>query len=127
MALAGILALTANFVIYAAGRALDVDFEVVSFIGMGEEIVGPTGIVTMTVVGWLLGTVLLLSFRHRPAAWSALAIAGAVLALATVPFFNEADASTKLNLALMHLATGGLWVLALHGLRPSTSRAPAMT
>jgi hypothetical protein len=120
MTLAGAVALAANFVIYAAGRALDVDFKVVSFIGMREEIVDAEGIITMTVVGWVLGTGLLLCLHHRPKAWPALAIAGAVLALTSVPFFNEADVSTKVTLAVMHLSTGGLWVVALRHLRPGT-------
>jgi hypothetical protein len=110
LAVAAAVAMLVNLAVYTAGHWAGVDFDVVSFIGNRHETVGPRAITTMTLVPWLVGSIMLVLTRRRAARlWPWLGWAGVALALVTVPFFNQAELATKLNLAVMHLAVGGLW------------------
>lgn len=119
--LTGLVAVAVNLALLGVGSVLGVDFEVVSFIGMREETVGVQAVVVMTVVPWALGCILFaVTARHRDRVGPWLAGLGAAFAVVMIPFFNDAEASTKLTLGLMHAVTAALWVHAVLAERASS-------
>jgi Family of unknown function (DUF6069) len=117
LAVTAAAALLANLAAYAVGRVAGVDFDVVSMIGDRPETVGPRAIAVMTLAPWLVGSLtLVLTRRWAAGVWPWLGWAGAGLALVTVPFFNQAELATKVNLAIMHMVAGGLWFGAVRHL-----------
>jgi hypothetical protein len=115
---AGVVAVLLNLAVHGLGTRLGVGFEVVSFIGMRDEIVDVQGILVMTIAPWTLGSLLLgLTIRRAEAVWPWLAGLGTILALITIPFFNDADATTKATLGSMHIVAGGLWFYTVQRIR----------
>lgn len=110
------VALVLNLVILAVARLAGADMlmqrdETVAAMSIG---VGP--VATFTVVPMLLATALLLPLRRRGArAWRALATAGLVVGIVTVPlpFTVLAEGSTRGALAVMHVVAGVVWFVVV--------------
>ncbi|GAB7193065.1 hypothetical protein NUM3379_37740 [Kineococcus sp. NUM-3379] len=107
------LAVTANLIALVAGRFAGADM-VVRQPGAAAQTIGVVHVVVATLVGLAAGALLLLVLRNRgPRAWTALAIAGLVVGLATTPapFSTAAGTGTQVTLAAMHVLAGLVWFL----------------
>ena len=114
-ALAAIIAVLADLTVLLAGRLGGADM-VVTQPGGASQTVGVAPVVLASLIGIVLGTVLLLVLRDRGRrAWTVVAVVGLVLGLATVPapFSMTAGTGTQLTLAAMHVVTAIVWFLVV--------------
>lgn len=109
-AVAAGVAVVANLLVLLAGRAAGAD-AVVGRAGAAQT-VGALPVVVATIAGITAGTLLLLVLRRRGhRAWTAVAVAGPVLALATTPapWSMAPQPATRVTLVAMHVLTGLVW------------------
>ncbi|MGH9118990.1 MAG: DUF6069 family protein [Acidimicrobiales bacterium] len=128
---AGLTALAAvavNLVILGIGAAADVDFDVPQFRSDTTMAVNPLAVILSTLVALAAGWALVASARRwgRPSL-RAVQVIGAVVAVVSLalPLGVDADASTRLVLAAMHLATGAIFVAGVESVRRDHVGGPA--
>lgn len=115
-AVVAVAAVLANLLSLLIGRLVGADMVIGQPDGPTQT-VGPVPVVVATLVGTVVGTVLLLLLgRRRRRVWTAVAIVGLVVGLATVlaPLSMPAETATHLTLAAMHVLTGLIWFLLVH-------------
>ena len=126
-AVAAAIATAVNLLVLALGRTTGGTFVVV----FGSEPpmpVGVSAVTVMTVVSIALGLALTpLVARAPPRRLRTMQFIGAAVAVASLfqPLTVEADTTTRIALAAMHLITGAAFVLALWRTRPLAEVPPA--
>jgi small-conductance mechanosensitive channel len=106
------IALAGNLVVLVVARLTGADMLVQRDQATAPMTIGVVPVALTTVAPTLLATALLQATRRRgPRAWRALAVAGLVVGIVTVPapFTLLAETSTRVPLALMHVITGAVW------------------
>lgn len=107
-------AVVTNLSVLLLGRVAGADM--VLGRGSATQTVAVVPVVVATLIGLLAGTVLLVVVCNRGhRAWTAVAITGLVVGLATVPapLSMAAETTTHATLAAMHAVTGLVWFLVV--------------
>jgi hypothetical protein len=119
-----VTAIVVNVVIVVVGRAVGADLEVTQ--GGRTTEVGIPAVMTMTVGPLVVGTVALaVAGRWGAHAWHLLAWAGLAIGVLTaaLPLLSDASTPTRLTLAIMHVAVGLAFFLAVRSALPAEARA----
>lgn len=109
------VALAANLLILMVGRSAGADM-VVGDPGESAQTVGVLPVVITTLVGFVVGTLLLLLVRSRGRrVWNTVALAGFVIGIGSVaaPLLMTAELATHVTLAAMHIMTSLVWFFAV--------------
>lgn len=115
-----VTAVVVNIVITLIGRGTGDRLEVTQA-GATQEIGIPV-VMAMTVGPLVVATVALaIAGRWGPRGWNAVAWTGLVIGLVTtvLPLVADASTTTRLTLAVMHVAVGLSWFLAVRRALPS--------
>jgi hypothetical protein len=124
-AAAAAIAAILNVVILVIGRAAGVSFVVPSFTGTPMTVV--PAVVVFTVVFWFVLGLLLTTFvaARQPGRLAAIQRVAAVVTVVSLlqPLTVDADAATRLVLAIMHPVAGAAFILALRRLQADTATA----
>jgi hypothetical protein len=117
---AAAVALVLNLADRLVAGALGADFQVT--ISGTTQTVGAVMVTTMTLVPMLLGAVaLVVASRWGRRGWDAVGWLGLALGVvsAVLPLTADADAGTRVALALMHLVAGVTWLVAVRAVAPT--------
>ncbi len=120
-----VTAIVVNIVIVVISRATGARLVVTQ--GGAETEIGVPAVMALTVGSLVVGTVVLaLAGRWGAHAWNLLAWAGLGIGVisAALPLLSDADTSTRLTLAMMHVVVGFAWQLAVRRALPADVRAP---
>ena len=118
-----VTAVVVNVLIVVVGRATGADLTVTQR-GVAT-VVGFPAVIALTVVPLVIGTVVLaLVGRWGAHAWNLLGWAGLGIGVLTaaLPLLSDADVPTRLTLAVMHVAVGLSWLLAVRRALPAEVR-----
>jgi hypothetical protein len=124
-AAAAAIAAILNVVILGIGRAAGVSFVVPSFTGTPMTVV--PAVVVFTVIFWFVLGLLFTTFAaaRQPRRVAVIQKVAAVLTVVSLlqPLTVDADAGTRLMLAIMHPVAGIAFILALRRLQADTATA----
>ncbi len=118
-----VTATVVNIVITLIGRGTGADLEVTQA-GATQEIGIPI-VMAMTVGPLVVATAgLALAGRWGPRGWNALAWAGLAIGVVStvLPLTAQASTTTRLTLAVMHVAVGLAWFLAVRRALPTVAQ-----